>query len=649
MCGITGLLSARADTQPEVLARTVLAMTATLTHRGPDDAGTWVDAEAGVALGHRRLSILDLSPAGHQPMVSEDGRLVLSYNGEVYNFRELRGELERDGHKFRGSSDTEVLLAAIGAWGLETALHRAWGMFAFALWDRAQRTLWLARDRAGKKPLYYGSARGRLLFGSELKALTAHPDFAGEIDRDALGLYLRYGWVPGPHSIYRGVRKLPAGSFVALAPGQAADAASPRVYWSAREVAERGAREPFRGSLEEAVEALDALLRDAVGRRMISDVSLGALLSGGIDSSTVVALMQARSPRPVRTFSIGFRESGFDEAGHARAVAAHLGTLHTELYLEPADALALIPKLPALYDEPFADSSQIPTFAVAKLARESVTVTLSGDGGDELFAGYNVYAESLRRWHELERTPLAVRRVRARTLRAAGRLGWRLQAGSAKARREGERRPLFARLEKRTRLLDAADAVDVFARKRAQDGRGLALGARPLRSLFESRAARADVDEPVRQMLALDFVAYLGDDILVKVDRASMGTSLEVRCPLLDHRVVELAWSLPLEMRLGDGGKRVLRRLLARYVPPALIDRPKAGFSVPIEHWLRGPLRDWSESLLDEGRLRREGFLDPAGVRRLWRQHQLGWLSRDQLLWNMLMFQAWLEARHEAG
>lgn len=645
MCGIAGLLSARADTQAEVLERSVRAMADTLAHRGPDDAGTWVDAEAGVALGHRRLAILDLSPAGHQPMVSEDGRLVLSYNGEVYNFRELRAELEGGGHKFRGSGDTEVLLAAIGAWGLETALQRAWGMFAFALWDRARRVLWLARDRAGKKPLYYGSAGGRLLFGSELKALAAHPDFAAGIDRDALGLYLRYGWVPGPHSIYRGVRKLPAGSFVALAPGQAADAVSPRPYWSAREVAERGAREPFAGSLEEAVEALDALLGDAVGRRMISDVSLGALLSGGIDSSTVVALMQARSARPVRTFSIGFREAGFDEAGHARAVAAHLGTQHTELYLEPADALALIPKLPELYDEPFADASQIPTFAVAKLARESVTVALSGDGGDELFAGYNVYTESLRRWRELEQTPRAARRARARALRTAGRLGWRLQARSAQPRRADERRPLFARLEKRARLLDATDAVDVFARKKAQDGRGLALGARPLRSLFEARAARADLDEPVRQMLYLDFVAYLGDDILVKVDRASMGTSLEVRCPLLDHRVVELAWSLPLEMRLGDGGKRVLRRLLARYVPPTLIDRPKAGFSVPVEHWLRGPLREWGESLLDEGRLRREGFLDPAGVRRIWRQHQLGWLSRDQLLWNVLMFQAWLDAQ----
>jgi asparagine synthase (glutamine-hydrolysing) len=632
MCGICGFLAARRELPPAEMTAAVDVMTSTLRHRGPDDAGRFVDAAAGVALGHRRLSIIDLSEAGRQPMTSACGRFVITYNGEIYNFRELRGMLEQRGHDFRGHSDTEVLVGAIAEWGVERALPRVHGMFAFALWDRQMRRLILARDRVGKKPLYYGWCRGAFLFASELKALHRHPAFDPEVDRDALGLLIQHGWIPGPYSIYRRIRKLPPGTILTL--DAAAGPVEPviQTWWSAKEVAETGERARFAGGFDEAVEALDSRLGAAVRTRMIADVPLGAMLSGGVDSSTVVALMQAASAIPVRTFAIGLRESKHDEAPFARAIAAHLGTDHTELYVGPEDSLALVPELPEIYDEPFADPSQIPTALVCRLARRDVTVALSGDGGDELFAGYQRYRRSLDSWQRLQRWPTGARRAAdALTATLDDRFGAPKWLSKAVRRSAG---------------LGAADALDLFVseRTRVADPARLVRGARAVPHLLAERQSWPDVREPLQAMMHLDFAGYLPDDCLVKVDRASMTASLEVRCPLLDHGVVELAWSLPLAFRVGEGGaKRVLKAVLERYVPGALFERPKRGFGVPIGAWLRGPLRDWAETLLDERRLAGEGYLEPAAVRALWQQHLSGRRDRPELLWHLLMFQAWHE------
>jgi asparagine synthase (glutamine-hydrolysing) len=627
---------------------TALAMAERLRHRGPDDFGVWTDASAGAALGHRRLAIIDLSAAGAQPMLSECGRFVIAYNGEVYNFRELRRELEGAGHKFRGGSDTEVVLAAIREWGVEDALQRMNGMFAFGLWDTVSRCLTLARDRAGKKPLYYGWCGDVFLFGSELKALRAHPEFDSEIDRDALGLFLQYSRIPSPYSIFECVRKLPAGTFLEVTARGSPEDASPRSYWSAREVAERGEREPFPGSYEEATDELEALLGDAVAHRMISDVPLGALLSGGIDSTAIVALMQARSPRPVRTFSIGFREPKYNEAEFALAIARHLRTEHTELYVTAEDGMAVIPQLPALYDEPFADSSQIPTFLVSELARRDVTVALSGDGGDELFAGYERYFRCLQHWNDWRRFPHVLRRGASGALLALARESWRwLGPRDVTGEEEvAEWRRFAAKLEKRAGRLPAASIGELAARLHARCERGgdFVIGARPASCALDDPHGWADVAQPLQLMMYIDFTGFLNDDILVKVDRASMGVSLEVRCPLLDHRVVEFAWSLPIPMRVAnDGGKRILRQVLERYVPRELTERPKRGFRVPIASWLRGPLRDWAEALLDENRLREQGLLRPEAVGTLWRQHLVGWRNHEVQIWSILMLQGWLD------
>ena len=633
MCGICGFLMTRRELPPARMNAVIHAMARTLRHRGPDDAGRFVDAAGGLALGHRRLSIIDLSEAGHQPMTSPCGRFVITYNGEIYNFRELRQILApQRGRPFRGHSDTEVLLGAIAEWGVEPALRRVHGMFAFALWDRQARRLILARDRVGKKPLYYGWCGGAFLFASELKALHRHPAFDPEIDRAALGLFVQLGWVPGPFSIDRRIRKLPPGALLIL---DAADGpAEPVVqtWWSAKEAALAGDQAPFARSFDEAVDALDALLGAAVRARMIADVPLGALLSGGVDSSTVVALMQAAGAVPVRTFSIGFREPKHDEAPFARAIAAHLGTDHTELYVGPEDSLALVPELPQIYDEPFADPSQIPTALVCRLARSSVTVALSGDGGDELFAGYQRYRRSLESWKGLQRWPASARK-------AAAALTATLDDRFAAPK-------WLSKAAKRAAGIGAADALDLFvgARTRTRDPARLVRGAHAVPHLLADRQRWPDLREPLQAMMYLDFAGYLPDDCLVKVDRASMAASLEVRCPLLDHRVVELAWSLPLAYRLGDGGaKRVLKSVLERYVPGTLFERPKRGFGVPIGAWLRGPLRDWAATLLDERRLAREGYLEPAAIRDLWQQHQSGRRDRQELLWHVLMFQAWHE------
>jgi asparagine synthase (glutamine-hydrolysing) len=646
VCGLAGVLDPTATSDSDALHEVVAAMSETLRHRGPDDAGVWTDAEAGIGLGLRRLAVVDLSAEGHQPMASVSGRYIVAFNGEIYNHRQLRNELEGVGHRFRGHSDTEVLLAAVVQWGLRRAIERFNGMFAFALWDREARRLHLARDRLGEKPLYFGRLGGAFVFASELKALRAHPAFSAEIDRDALALLLRHKYVPSPRSIYRGISKLPSATVLTVDPRMIGDPV-PVPYWSLAEVAERGMATPFRGSPDEATDALDELLGDAVALRMIADVPLGAFLSGGIDSSTVVALMQAQSDRPVRTFTIGFQDSAYDESGDAGRVARHLGTDHTDLSVTPEEAMELIPRLPYVYDEPFADSSQIPTFLVAELARRHVTVSLSGDGGDEVFGGYNRYAWGPAMWRRFGWMPGGLRRIMAGGLGAVSPRGWDALAAGARPflpRRARQRLP-GEKIHKLARALRAAGPDGMYRAlvSHWQDPQTVVLGAG--RGDGASDLDGATLPDLARRMMYADTVTYLPDDILVKLDRATMAVSLEGRVPYLDHRVVEFAWRLPPSMRVRDGeGKWLLRRVLHRYVPRELVERPKMGFGLPIGSWLRGPLRGWAESLLDPARLRREGYLDPVPIRTAWTAHLSGRRNRQYELWDVLMFQAWLEA-----
>lgn len=643
MCGITGFIdTARRLDEPGARAA-LQRMTDALRHRGPDDEGHFYDAPSGVALGFRRLSIIDLSPNGHQPMTSASGRYVIVFNGEAYNHAELRRELEPLGFRFRGHSDTEVMLAAFEAWGVEPAVKRFVGMFAIALWDRQERELKLIRDRLGIKPLYYGWVRGTFLFGSELKALRAWPGFAADIDRNALCLYLRHNYLPAPYSIYRNIYKLPPGRILSVPPhARGPDEVRSDTYWSLRTVAEAGGREPF-ASDEEAAAALEATLKQAVAYRMIADVPLGAFLSGGVDSSTVVALMQAQSRRPVKTFSIGFREDGYDEAAHARRVAAHLGTEHTELYVTPKEARDVIPLLPAMFDEPFADSSQIPTYLVAKLARSAVTVSLSGDGGDELFAGYDRYFHTLEIWRKLSWMPRATRSLLGAAVQATP-LPLLDFAGAALGFLPGPK--LSAdRLRKLGALLGGESQQDLYREMLGhwRDPASLVKGA-CVPDYFLSDSQNWTVSkEPVENMCFADLNSYLPDDILTKVDRASMAVSLEARVPLLDHHVVETAWRVPMHMKIRNGqSKWLLRQVLYKHVPPELIERPKMGFGVPIDTWLCGPLRDWAEALLSEERLNREGFFNAGPIRAKWREHLSGKRRWHFPLWDVLMFQAWL-------
>lgn len=644
MCGIAGFWGG--NHAPALAER----MAARLESRGPDDAGVWADAAAGLALAHRRLSILDLSPAGHQPMASPCGRYVLVYNGEIYNHRDLRAELEREGGAFdwRGHSDTETLLAALRHWGVQGALERVNGMFAFALWDARERALYLARDRMGEKPLYYGRSADTFLFGSELKALAAHPDWQGDVDRDALALFMRHNYVPAPWSIYRGIAKLPPAHLVAIREcGR--DVGEPVCYWDLGRVAEQGVAHAG-GDPGALADELDVLLRDAVGRRMAADVPLGAFLSGGYDSSTVAALMQAQSDRPVKTFSIGFHEEAYNEARHARAVAEHLGTDHTELYVTPQEAMAVIPKLPTIYDEPFSDSSQIPTFLVSQLARQHVTVSLSGDGGDELFFGYGRYLLGERIWGKLRRLPLPLRRMAAQLAQHAA--GQALGYAMAVLPRRFRISHLADRLPKLAEILNHPNGEALYHQlvSHWSNPDELVIGAREPATILSRDERRPALPGLREQMMFLDMMTYLPGDILTKVDRASMAVSLEARVPLLDHRVVEFAWRVPTEFKYRNGqGKWLLRQVLYRYVPRELMDRPKMGFGVPIEHWLRGPLREWAEELLGEGRLREEGFFDPAPIRRMWREHLSGKRRWHYYLWDVLMFQAWWEEQSAAG
>jgi asparagine synthase (glutamine-hydrolysing) len=645
VCGIAGLID------PQRLPATELEdragrMADRLAHRGPDDRGTWADPAAGVAFGFRRLSVQDLSPAGHQPMMSASGRYVLVFNGEMYNFKRLRADLEPLGHCFRGGSDTEVMLAAFEQWGIEGSLKRFIGMFAFAVWDSRDRVLTLARDPLGIKPLYWGLAAGTLLFGSELKALRAHPAFDRPVDRGALALLLRYSYLESPHTIYAGMRKLPAGCWLALHADGGWEAATPRPYWSARDAVERPGAAP--GSPGEAIEQLEALLQDVIRLQMVADVPVGAFLSGGVDSSLVVALMQGVSSRPIRTFTIGFEDAACDEAAHARAVARHLNTEHTELVVTPAEALAVIPRLPEMYDEPLADSSQIPTFLVSKLARNGVTVALSGDGGDELFGGYNKYAWAERLWRRSRFLPGAFRRTVAMAVTAVPPATWdaTMRTVSPVLPRRLAYGSVGLRLHKVARVISGGDPAAMYRRlvsawERPDEA---APGVdEPLVALTEPARSPAGLGF-TEWMMWVDLVSYLPDDVLAKLDRASMSVSLESRVPLLDHRVAEYAWRLPLAWKIRDGaGKWPLRQLLYRRVPRELVDRPKQGFAMPLGPWLRGPLRDWAESLIAQDRLAREGYFAPGVVRARWAAHLAGQRDASPELWPVLMFQAWLD------
>ena len=643
MCGIAGVLGGRA-TSGEDRAALVASMAGALAHRGPDGTGAWTDGTTGVALGHTRLAVVDLSPAGAQPMTSADGRWVLAFNGEIYNHRELRRRLAQLGTGFRGTSDTEVLLEAAAAWGPEKALDETNGMFALALWDRTQRRLLLARDRMGEKPLYYGRAGDAFVFASELKALRRHPGFVPDLDRAALTLYLRHGFVPAPHSVYSGVRKLPPGCLLWV--DGSGQAGQPQPYWHVDEAATRGQRDGWHGSPAEAVDELARLAGDAVALRMRADVPVGAFLSGGIDSSLVVALMGAHSPHPVRTFTIGFDEPAYDESAHARAVAGHLGTEHTELVVTPAEAQRIVPSLAEIYDEPFADSSQIPSCLLAALTRRHVTVSLSGDGGDELFAGYDRYLLHDRMVRGIAAVPGWLRAPAARALQSRDPAAWERALAPA--------RPLTARLAAPGRLgerihrfggLLAGGPDDLYRRLVSawQDPARVVLGAEEPPDAFPVPPPALPGRGSARLRHA-DQRQYLPDDLLVKVDRATMAVSLEARVPLLDHRLVEFAWRLPEPMLVRGGrGKWILRELLARHVPRERFERPKMGFGVPIGDWLRGPLRPWAEDLLDEPRLRDQSLLDAGVVRAVWLAHRDGRADHSARLWAVLMLQSWVD------
>ena len=648
MCGITGFIDLQRQMPAAVLTEIAENMTASLLHRGPDDSGVWVDESAGIALGHRRLSIIDLSPQGHQPMISGHGRFVLVFNGEIYNFKMLQNELAQKGFKFQGKSDTEVMLASFVQWGIIGSLRRFNGMFAFALWDQAERKLFIGRDRMGEKPLYYGLNNHFFFFSSELKAICKHPYFSPDIDRNALALYLRYNYIPAPFSIYKGICKLPPGTFAELTLGRLryGQVAEPMLYWSLREIAEQGTKNPFQGSELEAVDALEELLREAVKEQMVADVPLGVFLSGGLDSSMIVAIMRAQSHNSVKTFTIGFHEKEFNEAIFARGVAEYLGTDHTELYVTPGESMAVISKLPSLYDEPFADSSQIPTFLIAELAKFQVTVALSGDGGDELFGGYGRYVGMEEIWNKIGAIPLFLRKNLAKHFKNKS---WAWVWGILEAlipEKMGIRR-YGQKFQTLMQFLDMSpDEFYCWVLSSWKQPSSVVIDSQEPLTALSNPKQWPELPSFLHQMMYFDMKSYLPDDILVKVDRAAMGVSLETRVPMLDHRVVEFSWKLPLSLKVRNGkGKWILRQLLDRYLPRQLVERSKMGFELPIGQWLRGPLREWAENLLDEEHLRLEGFFNPAPIRQNWQEHLSGNRDWESCLWGILMFEAWLETQ----
>jgi asparagine synthase (glutamine-hydrolysing) len=638
MCGIAGFWDRTGRGDRTDLVMRVRAMAEAVVHRGPDDAGHWIDQDTGLALGHSRLAVVDPSARGHQPMMSATGRYVVSFNGEIYNFPALRRELTALGNRFEGGSDTEVLLAAIEQWGLERALERFTGMFAFALWDRRRTELLLCRDRLGEKPIYYGWSDGVFLFGSELKALRSHPSWRGRIDRDALALYLKHSNVPAPRTIYAGYYKLRPGSFVRIASETTCGSLpEERSYWTLQNVVIRGRATEFEGSDEDAIAELDAHLARSIERQLVADVPVGAFLSGGVDSSTVVAMMQAQRSEPVRTFSIGFREGRYDETSYARGVSAHLRTSHTEWIITPDEARRVIPDLSSIYDEPFADSSQIPTILVSRLAREHVTVSLSGDGADEVFGGYDRYGLGARIWRGVGWIPPAARTWLAAAVGSIPRAFFDSKHGSTIWKH---------RVAKLCDTLESRRPIDLYDRLMSDwpdPTDGVVSEVLPSEELrFVDPCGFRDLRE---WMMYLDTLGYLPDTILTKVDRAAMAVGLETRVPMLDHAIVEFAWRLPMHLRIRRGqSKWILRQVLYRYLPRTLVDRPKMGFGVPVADWLRGPLRDWAEDLLDERRLQREGYFRAHAIRDRWREHLCGSRNRQYSLWPILMFQSWMEA-----
>jgi asparagine synthase (glutamine-hydrolysing) len=648
MCGFTGYLGFGHWCQNERATSILTLMANAIYSRGPDDAGVWHDEGAGFGIAHRRLSIVDLSPSGHQPMRSPSNRYVIAFNGEIYNHQDLRAELEKQGAQvaWRGHSDTESLLAGFDTWGIQKTIERAIGMFAIAVWDRESHTLTLIRDRLGEKPLYFGWMGDAFLFGSELKSMKPHPAWRGEIDRGALSLYMRHNYIPTPYSSYQGISKLKPGCLATVSLKDR----EPKIsqYWSGASVATFGAAKPLAANPVDAINELDALLKDAVRRQMMADVPLGAFLSGGIDSSTVVALMQSQSSSPIKTFTIGFNEPGYNEAEHAKAVAQHLGTDHTELYVTAEEAQAVIPLLPELYDEPFSDSSQIPTHLVSRLARQKVTVSLSGDAGDELFCGYNRYQMTAKLWGKLSSIPKPLRQLAAKGMISIPPHRWNgIAKGLAHVLPSAAKYVTVGdKLHKGAGVL-ASQTVDKLYLDLVSHwndpGSVVIGGSEPPTQLTGNAPTLKGLDD-IQRMMALDMLTYLPDDILTKVDRAAMGVSLETRVPFLDHRVVEFAWRLPQSLKLRDGkSKWALQQVLFRHVPKELLERPKMGFGIPIDSWLRGPLRAWAEELLSESRLKREGFFHPGPIRQKWKEHLDGHRNWQYLLWDVLMFQLWLD------